>query len=317
MMTEMWQLKQRLALPLQLKVEMSKRRIKEWYDSYNGEVYVAFSGGKDSTVLLDLVRSIYPNVPALFVDTGLEYPEIRQFVKKFTNVTTFRPKKNFTTVIKEEGYPLISKKVARQIRELKNPKESNKATRKLYFEGIKKDGTKTKSFKLSKKWHFLIDSPFKMSEKCCDIMKKEPIRRYVKETKRKAFVGTMASDSQQRESGYLITGCFNHKKGICLPIAFWTEKDIWDYIKQSNLPYCPIYDTGVKRTGCVFCMFGVHLEKHPNRFELLEKTHPQLHKYCIEKLELGKVLDFVKVKYQEDKQQTKIETTEKVREMKE
>lgn len=62
------------ALPLDVKIEKTKRRIKEWYDYWDGQVYVSFSGGKDSTVLLDLVRNVcgYTDVPAVFVDTGLE-----------------------------------------------------------------------------------------------------------------------------------------------------------------------------------------------------------------------------------------------------
>ena len=68
-------------------------------------------------------------------------------------------------------------------------------------------------------------------------------------------------------------------------------------MKKFKLEYCSIYDTGVKRTGCMFCMFGVHLEKRPNRFELMKKTHPQLHNYCINKLGIGKVLDFIGVEY--------------------
>ena len=77
--------------PLELKIEKTKLRIKEWYEYYNGEVYVSFSGGKDSTVLLDIVRSVYPEVEAVFSDTGLEFPEIREFVKSKENVTIIKP----------------------------------------------------------------------------------------------------------------------------------------------------------------------------------------------------------------------------------
>ena len=80
-------LKQRQNLPLNLKIELTKRRIREFYEYFDGQVYVSFSGGKDSTVLLDIVRSLYPNVLAVFVDTGLEYPEVRQFVKSIENIT--------------------------------------------------------------------------------------------------------------------------------------------------------------------------------------------------------------------------------------
>ena len=81
-------LKQRQSLPLHLKIELSKNRIKQFYEHFDGKVYVSFSGGKDSTVLLHLVRSLYPEVPAVFVDTGLEYPEVRQFVKQTESLST-------------------------------------------------------------------------------------------------------------------------------------------------------------------------------------------------------------------------------------
>ena len=88
-------LKQRQSLPLHLKVELSKNRIKQFYEHFDGQVYVSFSGGKDSTVLLHLVRSLYSEVPAVFVDTGLEYPEVRKFVKQTANTITIRPKITF------------------------------------------------------------------------------------------------------------------------------------------------------------------------------------------------------------------------------
>ena len=105
------------ALPLDVKIEKTKRRIKEWYDYWDGQVYVSFSGGKDSTVLLDLVRNVcgYTDVPAVFVDTGLEYPEIRRFVKEVNNVEWLKPKKNFKQVIKDYGYPFISKEVSNAV----------------------------------------------------------------------------------------------------------------------------------------------------------------------------------------------------------
>jgi 3'-phosphoadenosine 5'-phosphosulfate sulfotransferase (PAPS reductase)/FAD synthetase len=96
---ESWELQQLQGLPLEAKIIKTKIRIREWYEHWNGDVYISFSGGKDSTVLLDLVRSIYPDVPAVFVDTGLEYPEIREFVKTFDNVVWVRPKMNFKDVV--------------------------------------------------------------------------------------------------------------------------------------------------------------------------------------------------------------------------
>lgn len=82
---------------------------------------------------------------------------------------------------------------------------------------------------------------------------------------------------------------------------------------MSNFPlyfrmFCPVYGeiveengrlttTGAKRTGCMFCMFGVHLEKKPNRFQRMALTHPKQYDFCIHKLGCGKVLDFLGVPY--------------------
>lgn len=85
-------LKQMQSLPLSIKIRMTKLRIRDWYDYFDGQVYVSFSGGKDSTVLLHIARELYPDIEAVFVNTGLEYPEIQKFVKSFDNVTILRPK---------------------------------------------------------------------------------------------------------------------------------------------------------------------------------------------------------------------------------
>ena len=101
-------------LPLEIKVAKTKLRIREWVDMYGVEgVYVSFSGGKDSTVLLHIVREMYPNVEAVFVNTGLEYPEIQQFVKTFDNVTILRPKMRFDEAQEAEERALKAEKCAR------------------------------------------------------------------------------------------------------------------------------------------------------------------------------------------------------------
>jgi hypothetical protein len=97
------------------KVAVTQDRLLEFYEHYDGKVYVSFSGGKDSTVLLHIARQIIPDIKAAFSNTGLEYPEIQQFVKTFDNVDILRPKMNFHQVLTEYGYPLISKEVAEAI----------------------------------------------------------------------------------------------------------------------------------------------------------------------------------------------------------
>ena len=101
------------AAPLETKILMTKSRIREWIREFGEDgAYVSFSGGKDSTVLLDIVRQDYQNVPAVFCDTGLEYPEVREFVKTVDNVTWIKPSMTFRQVIEKCGYPMISKEVS-------------------------------------------------------------------------------------------------------------------------------------------------------------------------------------------------------------
>ena len=104
------------ALPLDLKISLTKQRIREWIRYYgdNG-VYVSFSGGKDSTVLLDIVREDYPKVTAMFVDIPTQYPELRDFVKTYDNVDIVKPKMGFIEVVKKYGFPLISKEVSESV----------------------------------------------------------------------------------------------------------------------------------------------------------------------------------------------------------
>ena len=108
-------LKELQALPLERKIQITQTRIIEWYQHYKGQVCVSFSGGKDSTVLLHIARQIYPNIPAVFSNTGLEYPEIQRFVKSFDNVDIVTPSMRFDDVITTYGYPLIGKEVAEAI----------------------------------------------------------------------------------------------------------------------------------------------------------------------------------------------------------
>lgn len=107
-------LRQLQALPLDAKVLMSQQRIREWYNHFEGKVVISYSGGKDSTVLAHLVHQMYPDVPMVFANTGLEYPEIQAFARKM-GAEFVRPKMSFSEVISKYGYPIIGKEVAEAI----------------------------------------------------------------------------------------------------------------------------------------------------------------------------------------------------------
>jgi 3'-phosphoadenosine 5'-phosphosulfate sulfotransferase (PAPS reductase)/FAD synthetase len=212
---------------------------------------------------------------------------------------------SFVEVIEKYGYPVISKEQSRYISEVKNCKKKDGIT---YYKRL--NGNKWGMGKISNKWKFLIESPFKISDKCCDIMKKNPAKQYEKETERKPMVGVMASEGHQRERLYLQYGCnaFSAKRPKSEPMGFWTEQDILQYLKNYNIPYASVYGdivendrllktTGEDRTGCMFCMFGCHLEKGQNKFQRMKLTHPKIYNYCINTLKIGEVLDDIGVKY--------------------
>ena len=101
------------ALPLSVKIRMTKERIRNWINEFGEDgVYVSFSGGKDSTVLLDLVRKDYPEVKAVFVDVPTQYPELKQFAQTFDNLVILKPKISFAEVCEKYGFPMFSKEIS-------------------------------------------------------------------------------------------------------------------------------------------------------------------------------------------------------------
>ena len=311
---ERFALEQMQSLPLEAKILMSQRRIRDWYDYWNGNVYVSFSGGKDSTVLKHLVENtpgVY-DVPIVFVDTGLEYPEIRKFATERADVV-LRPEMRFDEVIKKYGYPVISKEVANLVA---GAKPGNTRWQRLHGEFLDPN-TGNKSKFNAPKWGFMLDAPFKVSDKCCDVMKKRPARKYQKETGRMPYLGLLASESLKRRRAWEKTGCNAYEKENpqSQPMAFWTEQDVLAYIRRFNLEYASVYGDIVEdergelkttlcdRTGCIFCGFGCHMEKGENRFQRLKKTHPRQYDYCMRPIEekglgMREVLDYIGLPYE-------------------
>lgn len=362
-------LQQFQALPLNLKIRLTQTRIRTWVNEFGSDgVYVSFSGGKDSTVLLDIVRKMYPEIEAVFCDTGLEYPEIREFVKTFDNVTWLKPKMSFFQVCEKYGFPLISKEVSECVygarkyltsviesasldrqtdiridnftKRLADLVAMQKQTRGGKTESIvsaevleslidnkrvqqllgifTKNGKATmesipneadRSAFSCERYQFFLDAPFEISQKCCSIMKKDPFKKYHKETGKVPITAQMAAESRLRTQVWLKYGCnaFDAKKQVSNPMSFWTEQDVLLYIVENNLPICSVYGdiiktnevkgqldladlglfelerplletTGCSRTGCILCGYGCHLEKPgEGRFERLKETHPKFY----------------------------------------
>ena len=309
-MSDLYQMQ---SMPLSIKVRMTEERIRGWIEEYGEDgVYISFSGGKDSTVLLDMVRRLYPDVLAVFVDTGLEYPEIRNFVKTFDNVECLKPKKTFRQVIEQYGYPFVSKEVSGKVYEAISKPDGYAATQCFdpNSDKIKRYG---KRYDYSK-WSFFFKAPFKISSNCCNIMKKAPVKSFEKKTGKYGITAQMASESNVRTRQWLEYGCngFEKKRPISNPMSFWTEQDVLLYIKENNLPICSVYGdivevegksinvkdddlkelfdldrpflktTGCERTGCMFCGYGCHLEKPgEGRFLKMKETHPKQYDYIM------------------------------------
>ena len=310
-------LHQMQSLPLSAKIQMTQRRIEEWVDRFGEDgVYVSFSGGKDSTVLLDIARKMYPDLKAMFVDVPTQYVELREFVKSFDNVDIVKPKISFMEVCEKYGFPLISKEVSECVSHSKKFLRGGcyaSFYRKLTGTGEYADGQEKNRY-TCKKYEFMLDAPFDVSNKCCNVMKKEPAHRYEKETGRKAILGQMADESRLRTQQWLKNGCngFDMKEPTSNPMSFWMEQDVLLYIYENKLPICSVYGdvvvdisarkqcenqmslsdygifdmerqllktTGCNRTGCVMCGFGCHLEKPDDaRFVKLKETHPGMYK---------------------------------------
>lgn len=248
----------------------------ENFIALNPNCSVSFSGGIDSTLLLWLVRIVDKERKAVFVNTTNEFPDIVRFVKETDNVEIINPSTSFVKVVQQYGFPLISKKVARMITDLRNPTENNEASRNLYLTGIKQDGSKTKYWKLPERYKHLIDAPFDITFKCCNYLKKQPFRQINKEG---VFIGTMATDSQTRKGAYLKTGCINNAQNKAMPISIFTKPEVYFLIDKYKIPYSPIYDKGETNTGCAYCGFGCQFDT--TRFERLRFLEPKRHEYMM------------------------------------
>lgn len=283
---DLQELKERQGWTLKHKIDHSLYVIETFIARTNGQCYVAFSGGKDSTVLLDLVRIIDKTIPAVFVNTGNEFPGIIKFVRHLRddcgyNIEEIHPKMKPRQVWSRYGFPLVSKAQAEYIHRYRINPEYAKVQQAKAEENDWSFG------KVSERWKFLIDVPFETSNQCCNILKKNPAHTYAKKTGRFPILGTMASESDLRRTEYLARGScntFGEKRGDgtrSTPLAIWTDDDIWQYIRERDLEIADVYYKGARRTGCVGCGFGCHF-KDDERFDLLYQIYPKYYEMVME-----------------------------------
>lgn len=305
------ELRQWQALPLSIKLRMTQERIRMWVREFGeNDAFVSFSGGKDSTVLLDIVRKMYPSIKAVFVNTGLEYPEIQRFVKDHENVEIIAPKMNVREVVMKYGYPIISKEISSRMwfaRKLK-PTEGVYRSREAFLGA----GRYVKGSRYNQEKYLPIaqEIPALISSNCCQVSKKSPVKRWQHENNASSpILATMAEESMLRTKGWMVTGCNNYEgeKKKSQPMSFWTEQDVLKYIVLNDLPICSVYGdivtkdqdgleypanpvtidcgrlecTGCKRTGCIFCGYGFHLDKGKTRFQRLAETHTRQYEFAL------------------------------------
>ena len=269
-------LQERQQWTLDQKIYHSLEVIDNFIARMDGKVYLAFSGGKDSTVLMHLCEMVKKDILCVFVNTGCESPSIVKFVREMKeeghNIMNIRPKMTPRQVWAKYGFPLVSKKQAQMIHSVRINPVSKRARRALGLE-------ENTIFLLAKKWQYLTRTTYETSDMCCTKLKKEPAHRIAKELGLAPILGVMASESLMRTTDYIRGGGCNvfkdsklHSKSM--PVSLWTDDDIWEFIRTKNIRIADDYSKGCLRTGCVACGFGVQFDDD-TRLELLYKNYPK------------------------------------------
>lgn len=334
------------SLPYEIKVRKAKQRIREFIQGcdnlgYNTHVSV---GGLDSITLLCLIRSMNIDIPAVSVSL-LEDKSIVQ-VHKQLGVIMLRPLKNKHEILQEEGFPVISKKIATKIMALQDPTEANATIRHAIITGEcgEKGHFATNSrMQLPQKWLELFGGyenenegtnyktpPFRVSSKCCEIMKERPCDMWAKEHNSKPFLGLMASEGGRRQDALEEHGCnyFGKTTIRSAPFAPFLRQDLLQLALDLNVPVPKIYGsierdldgnlytTGAQRTGCEMCGFGIHMEKRPHRFDKLYDRNPKAWDYWLNRCctdengnqyGWGLVLDYIGVGWRQEGRQQRLD----------
>lgn len=270
-------------LNLSQKIDYSKDIITRFYETMKGKVFIAFSGGKDSIVLLHLVRTIYPDVKAVYNYKGTEYPNIWESIQKVENILLLRLENTFDYFIKCYGYCLFSKTISKAIWFTRHYKDNN---------NYKHLSLNISPCYLSKKYHFLLDAPFEINHACCNFLIGKALSTFINTYNLYAFNGERASESLNRrlitqKKGYYSLG----KYPVCKPIQFWSDQDVFDYAKIHNLDLPIQYKYGFKQIGCAYCLIGIQFLDNP-KFKFLKEFYPDLYKKGKEQYGLDRIIKY-------------------------
>lgn len=337
----MFRMKQQL--PYEAKVQYAASRVREFYDRMGGDVFVAV-GGLDSITLLVFIRSLKLDVPAVSV-SSLEDKSIQR-VQKELGVERLRPALRpdgkpwrKVDIIRQFGYPVLSKEIASKIALLQHPTGQNATVRHAILTGETGEfgGNRTGSrMKLAQKWLDLFGgsdpdgaamgykaAPFLVSDKCCYYLKEKPCDDYAKKTGRYPYMGLMASEGGRRAKSLMLNGCNYYGKTTTrsAPFAIFSRQDVLQLALDLAVPVPDIYGeivrdpdgtlrtTGAQRTGCSMCGFGIQMEKRPHRFDLLHARNPKEWDFWMNQCDTdvngdpcgwGRVLDYIGVEWRQD-----------------
>lgn len=338
---DVFRLKQQL--PYEAKVQHAKNRACEFYDRMEGQAFVSV-GGLDSITLLLFLRSIGIDVPAVSV-SALEDKSIQKIHQQL-GVIRLKPAMRDdgkpwrkVDIIREFGYPVLSKEIAGKIALLQHPSDKNATVRHAIITGETGEYggyRKNTRMKMSQKWLELFggpeneregtsyqSAPFLVSDKCCYYLKEKPCDDYAKETGRKPYLGLMASEGGRREKALMIHGCNYYGKTTTrsAPFAIFNRQDLLQLALDLHVPVPDVYGeivrdpdgtlrtTKAQRTGCSMCGFGIQLEKRPHRFDQLYERNPKEWDFWMNRCDTdehgnpcgwGRVLDYIGVEWRQE-----------------
>ena len=313
---------QRQQLPYAAKVAHAENKAWEFYNRLNGDCHISV-GGLDSITLLLFLRRIGIDVPAISV-SALEDVSIQR-VHKMLGIERIRPYRTQEQIIREFGFPVLSKQIAGKVDLLQHPTEKNQTVRHAIMTGdtgAQGGWRKGTRMKLPKKWlekfagyenarygtSYQI-APFLISNKCCYYMKEKPCDDWAKAHKSSPYLGLMASEGGQREKALMANGCNYYGKTTTrsAPFAIFDRQDLLKLALELNAPIPEIYGkiecandgtlhtTRAQRTGCYLCGFGIHLERRPHRFDRMREDNPKLWHHVMYDVGWGAVLDYIGV----------------------